>query len=217
MFRSVRSPEYGWEGNRKRSRSRSVGQRGYSFEDQSEPSTTQFNRGRKRSASRTPGEEEGRGKSTRRPTKSPRLGKKYYKEYYHGEVQHQYSNDFYRNGAGGIGPHRPPARWLPPVRGDGKNPRQYRGPRPFRSPPKQEEYLPIDFNTSDQKGVLSPPKAGFLDDANKDSFKPMMAITPNLADVEGPTRNPRSPGLSIEVFSPEPELVRKRSKRYQPY
>lgn len=124
---------------------------------------------------------------------SPYGGQRYYDSHYRGRVAPQYDPNFYQQQGSGMGPHRQSPRWSSRnVHWDsssGGRPRQYRGPRQYQTPPQRER------ERLDQTPNNSP-------------------LTPHTPRMEGPRRNPFSPGPSGNVFSPV-TTTRRRHMNYK--
>ncbi|XP_047499523.1 RNA/RNP complex-1-interacting phosphatase-like [Penaeus chinensis] len=147
---------------------------------------------------------------------SPHGARRYYDERYQGRVAPQYDPYFYQERGSGVGPHRSMPHWsrkqqqeqAAAVRAP---PRQYRGPRPYRSPIRQEEELPFrseEPNTPNGALLATPPPR-----RDQCSSLPRTPYWPGAAD--GPRRRAFSPGAEDNVFSPL--TPRRRSARWNPY
>ncbi|XP_076029053.1 uncharacterized protein LOC143017897 isoform X2 [Oratosquilla oratoria] len=157
------------------------------------------------------------------PRFSPYSSRKYYEEYYRGPVQQQYDPYFYQQRASGVGPHRPQPRWQRErelanqgALRDGRpaRPRQYEGPRPYRSPPRSS-YPEEDNNkrrSADGEGkipLLLTPR-GYQD-------SPRWSSRRSGPLVNGPSRHPFSPGARDNIFSPDTPSRRTIAPRWAPY
>lgn len=147
---------------------------------------------------------------------SPHGARRYYDERYQGRVAPQYDPYFYQERGSGVGPHRSMPHWsrkqqqeqAAGVRGP---PRQYRGPRPYRSPVRQEEELPFRSegpNIPNGALLATPPPR-----RDQCSSLPRTPYWPGAAD--GPRRRAFSPGAEDNAFSPL--TPRRRSARWNPY
>ncbi|KAK7068668.1 hypothetical protein SK128_008412, partial [Halocaridina rubra] len=117
---------------------------------------------------------------------SPYEAQRYYDSNYRGRVAPQYDTYYYQQGSG-IGPHRPSHQWSRNVHWDsscGSNwkPRQYQGPRHYRTPKRERETLDTPYNTTPE-----------LKDAS---------TTPDTPKIGRLQRNPFSPDASDNAFSP---------------
>lgn len=127
---------------------------------------------------------------------SPYGARSYYDQIYQGRIAPQYDHHFYQQQGSGVGPHRPLPRYHRQHQVPTNAPRQYRGPRPYRSPPAA--------NTTTPARQEEAPEAFRTPDASR---------TPRYRS-HGPIRNPLSPGLRDDVFSP---VTSRRSARMTPY
>lgn len=147
---------------------------------------------------------------------SPHGARRYYDERYQGRVAPQYDPYFYQERGSGVGPHRSMPHWsrrqqqeqAAGVRGP---PRQYRGPRPYRSPARREEEFLLkseEPNTPNGALLATPPSR-----RDQSSSLPRTPYWPGAAD--GPRRRAFSPGAEDNVFSPV--TSHRRSARWNPY
>nr|XP_027212138.1 serine/arginine-rich splicing factor SR45-like [Penaeus vannamei] len=147
---------------------------------------------------------------------SPHGARRYYDERYQGRVAPQYDPYFYQERGSGVGPHRSMPHWsrrqqqeqAAGVRGP---PRQYRGPRPYRSPARREEEFLLkseEPNTPNGALLATPPSR-----RDQSSSLPRTPYWPGAAD--GPRRRAFSPGAEDNVFSPV--TPHRRSARWNPY
>ncbi|XP_063880735.1 uncharacterized protein LOC135111406 isoform X1 [Scylla paramamosain] len=130
----------------------------------------------------------------------------YYDQIYQGRIAPQYDSHFYQHRGSGVGPHRPLPRYQRQQlqQGPSNAPRQYRGPRPYRSPPAADTNTYSNTNTPVRQDRQEAPEYYRTPDASR---------TPRLRS-HGPLRNPLSPGVREDVFSP---TSRRRSARMTPY
>lgn len=139
---------------------------------------------------------------------SPYGARQYYDQRYHGRVAPQYDPYFYQEQGSGIGPHRAASRWAQTYNqkqsGPHGQPRQYRGPRPYRSPPRNEEPV-AEFEESTEPLARTPTGCKLHHSLPRTPYWP----------PDGPRRHPLSPGARDEVFSPV--VSRRHSARWNPY
>lgn len=130
----------------------------------------------------------------------------YYDQIYQGRIAPQYDSHFYQNRSSG-GPHRPLPRYQRQQmqQGPSNAPRQYRGPRPYRSPPATDTNTYTETNTNTNTPARQ--------EAPEYYRTPDASRTPRVRSY-GPMRNPLSPGVREDVFSP---MSRRRSARMTPY
>ncbi|XP_045115675.1 uncharacterized protein LOC123507130 isoform X2 [Portunus trituberculatus] len=137
----------------------------------------------------------------------------YYDQIYQGRIAPQYDSHFYQHRGSGVGPHRPLPRYQRQQQQQQQQPgpsnalRQYRGPRPYRSPPAAESNTYSNTNTNTNTNTPA------REEAPEYYRTPDASRTPRLRS-HGPLRNPLSPGLREDVFSP---VSRRRSARMTPY
>lgn len=143
--------------------------------------------------------------------------RRYYDQTYQGRVAPQYDPHFYQEQGSGVGPHRPMPRYQRQHQAPNNAPRQYRGPRPYRSPPNAPETATTPARRDDVPDDYFKTPDTFR---AKDTFKtPDTYRTPDASRTpryrpSGPTRNPLSPGAHDDVFSP---IRPRRSARMTPY
>ncbi|XP_042875245.1 RNA/RNP complex-1-interacting phosphatase-like isoform X1 [Penaeus japonicus] len=152
---------------------------------------------------------------------SPHGARRYYDERYQGRVAPQYDPYFYQERGSGVGPHRSAPHWsrkqqqqeqAASARGP---PRQYRGPRPYRSPARPEEEF--SYRPDTPSAPSAPSGANFATPPpQRGSQIPSLPRTPYWPDApDGPRRRAFSPGAQDDVFSPV--TPRRRSARWNPY
>ena len=158
---------------------------------------------------------------------SPRYrnpGREYYDDYYGGRPN-QYDLYYYQRQGSSIGPSRHTTRYYnKDYNQDPKKPRQYRGPKQYRSPPPKDDFDEYDLDSRTDK---TPFKSYVKSD---DAFSTPLPISPLIMDknekirkysprtpvgVTGPSRNAFSPGASDDIFSPDNN--RRSQRRYNPY
>lgn len=142
--------------------------------------------------------------------------RRYYDQTYQGRVAPQYDPHFYQEQGSGVGPHRPLPRYQRQQQAPNNAPRQYRGPRPYRSPPNAVETATTPARREAPDDYFKTPDTSRAKDTFKtpDTYRTPDASRTPRCRPSGPTRNPLSPGAQDDVFSP---IRLRRSARMTPY